>query len=169
MFGSTRSGASAYAKVGVETGVMAASPHRLTAMLFEGAMVALSTATLQMKAGNIAGKGQAISKAIMIIDGGLRASLDLKTGGSIGASLDALYEYMSGRLLTANLKNQPEGVEEVQRLLGELKLAWEQIDPARTGMAAMAGMAPAPIPAAPAASGPGYDARASHYSTVAKA
>lgn len=159
MFGSTRSGASAYAKIGVETGVLAASPHRLTAMLFEGAMVALSTALLQMKAGNIAGKGQAISKAIMIIDGGLRASLDMSGGGSIGASLDALYEYMSGRLLTANLKNQPELVEEVQRLLGELKAAWDQIDPARTS-------APAPAAARSAV----YDALApQQYSNVAKA
>lgn len=158
MFGSTRSGASAYAKVGVETGVMAASPHRLTAMLFEGAMVALSTALLQMKAGNIAGKGQAISKAIMIIDGGLRASLDMNGGGSIGASLDALYEYMSARLLTANLKNQPELVEEVQRLLGELKTAWDQIDPTGT-----------PAAAPGVARSTGYDALAPQYSNVAKA
>jgi flagellar protein FliS len=63
----------------------------------------------------------------MIIDSGLRAALDKKVGGEIAEGLDALYEYMSGRLLTANLKNDPAILEEVQRLLTELRDAWNQI------------------------------------------
>jgi flagellar secretion chaperone FliS len=66
---------------------------------------------------------------------------------------------MSARLLTANLKNQPELVEEVLRLLTELKSAWDQIDPARSA-------APAP---APAQRSSGRDVLAPLYSTVAKA
>src|SRR3954464_1266400 len=108
MFGSMSSGAKAYAKVGIETGVVAASPHKLIVMLFDGALVALATAQQHIKDGNVAGKGQSISKAIMIINAGLRASLDHNVGGDIAASLDALYDYMSSRLLTANLNNQPE-------------------------------------------------------------
>ncbi len=50
-------------------------------------------------------KGKSISKAIQIIDNGLRASLDKKAGGEIAEGLDALYEYMGARLLTANLNN----------------------------------------------------------------
>lgn len=127
MFGTMHKGANAYAKVGIETGVVAASPHGLVTMLFDGALVAISAALQEMKAGNPAAKGQAISKAIMIIDSGLRASLDRNAGGEIAASLDSLYEYMSGRLLQANLKNQPEMLEEVQGLLRELKGAWDAI------------------------------------------
>jgi len=127
MFGSMKSGANAYAKVGVETGVLAASPHKLIVMLFEGAMIAVVTAIQQMKNGDIPGKGKSISKAIMIIDNGLRASLDKKVGGEIAISLDALYEYMSHRLLLANLNNEPEMLEEVHRLLSELKSAWDAI------------------------------------------
>lgn len=130
MFGTAKSGASAYAKIGVETGVLAASPHKLIVMLFDGALAALALCLQHMKAGNIADKGQAISKAISIIDGGLRASLDKKAGGDIALSLDSLYEYMSHRLLLANLKNQPEIVEEVQHLLQDLKSAWDAIAPA---------------------------------------
>jgi flagellar protein FliS len=141
MFGSQRSGANAYAKVGVETGVLAASPHKLIAMLFEGALVALSTALVHMKTGNIAGKGQAVSKAIRIIDEGLRASLDQAAGGGIAVSLDALYEYMSNRLLMGNLKNDPAMLEEVQRLLIELKQAWDGIDPAAAAIGQMANAA----------------------------
>lgn len=129
MFGSTRSGANAYAKVGLETGVAAASPHKLVIMLFEGAMVAIASAIQQMQAGDIPAKGQSISKAITIIDSGLRASLNKEIGGEIALNLDALYGYMSSRLIIANLKNQPTILEEIYQLLKGLKDAWEQITP----------------------------------------
>ena len=127
MFGTRQNGVNAYAKVGIETGVTSASPHKLIVMLFDGALVSVSTAILQMKAGNIPEKGKAISKAIMIIDSGLRASLDKKVGGEIAEGLDALYEYMASRLLQANLKNQVDILEEVQRLLSDLRGAWNAI------------------------------------------
>ena len=127
MFGSSSKGVNAYASVSLETGVAAASPHKLIVMLFDGALVAVTIASVHMKANNIAAKGQAISKAIMIIDSGLRASLDKKVGGKIAASLDSLYEYMSNRLLIANLKNQPEILDEVHGLLQDLKSAWVEI------------------------------------------
>lgn len=130
MFGSSPSfGANAYAKVGIETGVISASPHKLIVMLFDGAMTALSNAAQQMKNGEIAAKGQSISKAIAIIDNGLRASLDKKVGGEIAASLDALYEYMNSQLVLANLHNKEEKLIEVQTLLRDLKSSWEAIAP----------------------------------------
>jgi flagellar protein FliS len=127
MFGSAHRGANAYAKVGVETGVTAASPHKLIVMLFDGAMVAVASGIQYMNAGDIANKGHAISKAIAIIDNGLRASLDKNVGGEIAINLDALYEYMSNRLLLGNAQNQPQMLEEVYRLLKDLKEAWDAI------------------------------------------
>jgi flagellar protein FliS len=127
MFGTRQTGVNAYAKVGMETGVVAASPHQLIVMLFDGAMTAIASGLTNMRAGNIGEKGKAISKAILIIDSGLRAALDKKAGGEIAEGLDSLYEYMSNRLLQANLENKPEILEEVQRLLGELRDAWNAI------------------------------------------
>lgn len=127
MFGPKHSGVQAYAKVGIETGVTAASPHKLIVMLYDGALVSVAAAIRHMREGNIPEKGAAISKAITIIDSGLRASLDKKVGGDIAQGLDALYEYMGQRLLQANLKNQIELLEEVQRLLSELRDAWNAI------------------------------------------
>lgn len=127
MFGNSRTGVNAYAKVGVETGVAAASPHQLIVMLFDGAVVAIRSATMHMKNGDVAAKGIAISKAINIIENGLRASLDKKAGGGIAVNLDALYEYMGDRLLQANLKNDIGLLEEVQNLLSELRSAWNAI------------------------------------------
>ncbi len=145
MFGSSHSGANAYAKVGVETGVVAASPHKLVVMLFEGAMIAIASAIQQMQAGNIPAKGQSISKAISIINDGLRASLDKEVGGEVALNLDALYEYMSNRLLIANLKNQPKILEEVYQLLKGLKDAWSAIAPTAANIEQKpAQVAPAP-------------------------
>lgn len=130
MFGSSPNGANAYAQVGVETGVAAASPHKLVIMLFEGAMVAVASGLHHMQSGDIPSKGKSISKAITIIENGLRASLDKKVGGEIALNLDALYGYMCNQLVTANLKNQPAILEEVYQLLKGLKDAWESITPA---------------------------------------
>jgi flagellar protein FliS len=127
MFGTRQNGVNAYAKVGMETGVLAASPHKLIVMLYDGALQALNNGLLNMKAGRIAEKGKSISHAITIIDGGLRASLDKSVGGEIAESLDSLYEYMSSRLLMANLKNDPAMIEEVQRLLMDLRDTWNAI------------------------------------------
>jgi flagellar protein FliS len=127
MFGSSHKGASAYAKVGLETGVVASSPHKLIVMLFDGALVAIRTAAVHMKAREIEKKGNAISKAIMIVENGLRASLDKNAGGQIAASLDNLYEYIGRRLLAANLTNDPAILDEVHALLADLKGAWEAI------------------------------------------
>lgn len=127
MFGSSKGGANAYANVGVETGVSSASPHKLVVMLFDGALTAVTNSIHLIKLGNIAGKGQSISKAISIIDNGLRASLDKNVGGAIAVNLDALYAYMSSRLITANLNSDPAILQEVHGLLMELKTAWDAI------------------------------------------
>ena len=143
MFGSSHKGAGAYAKVGLETGVVASSPHKLIVMLFDGALVAIRAAAVHMKAREIEKKGNAISKAIMIIENGLRASLDKNAGGQIAVNLDSLYEYMGRRLTMANLTNQPEILDEVLGLLTNLKDAWEAI-----GKTDVPAAAPAPRPMA---------------------
>jgi flagellar protein FliS len=162
MFGSSQSGANAYAKVGMETGVIAANPHKLIIMLFEGAQIALNNALQQMQAGNIPEKGKAISKAIMIIENGLRASLDKSVGGEIAINLDALYEYMGGRLLLANLNNDAAIIQEVQTLLHDIKSAWEEIAPQSAAPAPVAGL-PGQIQAS------SYDALAPNMSRLMKA
>jgi len=132
MIGMTSNPAANYAKVGIETGVMGANPHKLILMLFEGALVSIASARAMIDQQRIPEKGQAITRAIDIITNGLRASLDLAQGGEIAQRLDALYEYMCMRLLHANLRNDKAALTEVASLLGEIKGAWEEIadDPA---------------------------------------
>jgi flagellar protein FliS len=130
MFGAAglqRNQVSEYARVGVETGVSAADPHRLVLMLFDGALLCVSTAKRHMELGQIGPKGENVSKAINIIANGLKASLNTDVGGELAERLGALYEYMCERLLFANMTNSTAPLNEVHRLLDDLKGAWEQI------------------------------------------
>lgn len=124
-------GARAYARVGIESAVMSASPQQLLTMLFDGAKAAISMARHHMASGDVVAKGNAISKAVSIIDSGLKASLDAEAGGSAGAelaaNLSALYDYINQRLLYANLHNDPALLEEADRLLENIASAWREI------------------------------------------
>ena len=90
-----------YQAVGIESGVASADPHKLILMLFEGARQALDCSRLYIQQDKIAAKGEMISKAIMIIDHGLKASLDKSVGGELVERLEQLYDYMTTRLLAA--------------------------------------------------------------------
>lgn len=135
MFGTQRNRAATYASVQVETGVGAADPHKLVTMLFDGAILALSKARAEMQAGNIEAKGNSLSKAIEIITNGLKASLDQSAGGDLAGRLAALYDYMSERLLYANLHDNLAALDEVSGLLSGLREAWLGIAPSKAAMA----------------------------------
>lgn len=122
-------GIKAYATVAVESGVSGADPHKLILMLYQGALLAIASAKNQISRNEIAAKGASISKAIMIIDEGLKNSLNMNVGGELAQNLAGLYDYMNQRLLIANLKNDPAILDEVARLLTELRGAWEAIRP----------------------------------------
>jgi flagellar secretion chaperone FliS len=139
MFSPGHAGASAYARVGVETGVMGANPHRLIAMLYQGARQAIALARMHLQQGNVAARGDAIGKAIRIVENGLQQSLNLDVGGEIAGRLDALYTYISRRLLEANVQSSEAMLVEVDGLLATLEEAWTGIAPEFAKMTAQAG------------------------------
>ena len=136
MFGSSPKNAiNAYATVSIETGVLAADPHQLITLLFDGAIKAISNASQQMQEKKIPEKGHSITHAISIIESGLRVSLNKKVGGELALNLDALYGFMSQQLLMANRNNDTEKLAEVKKTLTELRGAWLQIAPAKVTQA----------------------------------
>ncbi len=122
----TRGAIGQYASVKNAAGIEEASPHRLIQMLMEGALEKIAQAKGFMEGGDIPNKGRHISWAISIIDG-LRISLDKDAGGDIAENLDSLYEYMTRRLVEANLRNDKSILEEVSGLIIEIKSAWDAI------------------------------------------
>jgi flagellar protein FliS len=140
----------AYTNVGIDTSVAGADPHKLILLLYQGALLAISTAKNHMLRKNVAAKGKSISHAILIIESGLKSSLDKNVGGELAQNLSALYDYMNQRLMVANLKNDVAALDEVSALLTELKGAWEEIRPAVQAQAAQQNAAQ-PRPQAPPA------------------
>ncbi|HKU15521.1 MAG TPA: flagellar export chaperone FliS [Steroidobacteraceae bacterium] len=113
----------AYSSAQAHGGVAAADPHRLIVMLMDGALERISTARGCMTRGETADKARLLNRAVSII-GELRSSLDPKSGGQIAANLGELYDYMCRRLLLANTENQAAMLDEVSKLLGDIRAAW---------------------------------------------
>lgn len=103
-----RYSAQTYANVGLETEVLSASPEKLITLLFNGARAAIMKARLHMQNNDVAGRGQALSKAIDIVDSGLKASVNQEAGGEVAKSLIASYELIVYNLMQANLRNDPD-------------------------------------------------------------
>lgn len=115
-----------YRDVGASTRVMSADPHTLILMLMDGALDAMAAAKGHVQRGAIEDKGRSLARAIAITDG-LRASLDRSASPELSDNLDDLYDYMSRRLLYANLHDDTAAIDEVAGLLREIRSAWDSI------------------------------------------
>ena len=78
--------ANRYQQTQVATGVNGADPHQLIQLLLDGATERMALARGCMQRGDLAGKGERISRTIAIIEA-LRASLDHQAGASAVAVL----------------------------------------------------------------------------------
>jgi flagellar secretion chaperone FliS len=116
-----------YRQVGVSTAVDSASSHRLVAMLYDGALESLAEARGAILAKDVEAKCRALSRASRIVEEGLKGALNLEGTGEVGRDLHALYTYITGRLLHANLRSDAAAVEECSRLIEPLRDAWNQI------------------------------------------
>ena len=113
-----------YAQVGLETEVLSASPEHLITLLFNGARTAILQARLHMEQGNVAGRGQSLSKAIDIVDSGLKMAVDTEKGGELARNLVATYDLILQNLMLANLRNDAEKLTLAERLLTNIADAW---------------------------------------------
>ncbi|SUC31878.1 Flagellar protein fliS [Providencia rettgeri] len=96
----------AYQQVDLESEITNATPYQLIQILFKGALSALKRGEIFMQQGKVAEKGKEISKAIDIIDTGLKQSLNYEAGGELAENLASLYEYMTMQLLRAKPRKQ---------------------------------------------------------------
>ena len=130
-------GANAYQQVRSHGGVESASPHGLITLLMDGALERLVKARAHIMRGEVGAKGETIGRCIEII-GGLRDALERKAEPALVDRLDSLYDYMSRRLLQANLRDDAGIIDEVSTLMQQVRDSWVQIAPAQNGGAASA-------------------------------
>ncbi len=134
----------AYASVGAQSSVAAASPHRLIQLLMDGALDRLALAKGHMQRKEVQRKIIAIDRIMSIVDG-LRMSLDHSVNAEMSENLENLYDYMNRRLLLANINNDEAALDEVSALLRELKEAWDAIPSEMSGAESQQSYQPAAV------------------------
>lgn len=120
-------GAGEYARMGLESQIAAASREQIITLLFDGAENSIKQARIHIQSNDIAGKGNAISRAIDIINQGLVSALDAEKGGEIAENLAALYDYVCRKLIEANRTNSLETLDEAEKILGRVSSAWREM------------------------------------------
>ena len=109
-----------------DSSVLTAPPERLVVMLYDGAHRFLFQAAHAMRSGDLSLMNNRMQRAEAIISE-LRGTLNHEQGGEIAGRLESIYDFCQRHLLEARLKRDPERVEQVMKLLGELRDAWEQV------------------------------------------
>jgi flagellar protein FliS len=105
-----------------ESAVLTATPEQLVVMLYDGANRFLTQSAVAMRDQRVALAGEKLRRAEAIIDE-LLVTLDLGVG-DIAARLQALYVFFKEHLTAARLEQNADKVEEVARLMRELRSAW---------------------------------------------
>lgn len=105
-----------------QNSVMTASPQELTLMLYNGCLKFMKLSKRAMEDKKYEDKNTNMIKAQAIIQE-LRYTLDPAIELSVG--LGQLYDYIYGRLVEANMKNDLMILEEVANLVKELRDTWK--------------------------------------------
>jgi flagellar protein FliS len=109
-----------------DSAVLTAPPERLVVMLYDGANRFLFQAAHAMRSGDISLMNNRMQRAEAII-AELRQTLNHEKGGQIAGRLESIYAFCTRHLLEARLQRSPEKIEQVMKLLGELRDAWDQV------------------------------------------
>ena len=116
-----------------DSAVLTAPPERLVVMLYDGARRFLGQAAAAMRAGDVATANDRLQRAEAIVDE-LLSTLDL-SAGQVAERLQAIYVFSQRTLMEARVGQKPEKLEQVSRLLGELRDAWDEVCTARSARA----------------------------------
>lgn len=103
-----------------------ASPHRLIAMLYDGAVERLAKAVAGIEQQDLRLKLDGITSTVAILEY-LQLVLDRERGDALAVQLHELYDYCRRRLAQANADNDADAVREVMRLVQTVKSGWDEI------------------------------------------
>ncbi len=104
--------------------ILTASPSELVLMLYEGAIKFSNIAIVAIEGKDIQKSHVNIIKVEKIIDH-LRLTLDMKY--PVANDFDRVYEYLSRRLVEANLKKDKEIMAEVCMHLRSMRDTWKEV------------------------------------------
>lgn len=108
----------------LEVQVQTAPPENLVLMLYDGAMRFATQAKADLVAGNRESAHSNLIRAQDIMSE-LMSSLNFDAG-DVAENLFKLYEYMNYRLIQANISQSEEPIDEVLKMLAELRGVWSE-------------------------------------------
>ncbi|NII09201.1 flagellar export chaperone FliS [Oleiagrimonas sp. C23AA] len=117
---------SLYRETSAHGSIEGADRHQLISMLFDALLERMNAARGQIMHGNVTGKGESFARALAMVTE-LRASLDHSVDSQFSARLDSLYDYVSRRLLTAQLNDDLVALNECISLITPVRDAWHEI------------------------------------------
>ncbi len=104
--------------------VLTASPAELVLMLYDGAIKFCNIAIVAIENGDVQKAHTNIVKVERIIDH-FRMTLDMRY--PVAADFERIYEYLSRRLIEANMKKDKEIVEEVCGHIRSVRETWKEV------------------------------------------
>ncbi|MGN0412691.1 MAG: flagellar export chaperone FliS [Lachnospiraceae bacterium] len=104
--------------------ILTASPAELTLMLYEGAIKFTNIAIMAIEKNDIEKAHNNIKRVERIIEE-FRSTLDHKY--PVAEDFDRVYVYLLQRLFEANIKKDPEILEEVNTHLRSMRDTWKEV------------------------------------------
>lgn len=115
-----------YQTVNLHAQTAQASPVQLVLILMDGLLDELARARAHIEARRYELKAASLEKCVSIING-LSSALDLDTGSEVVNNLARLYDYCAERLYRAGVQLDTGVIDEVVRLLSQLKSGWQGV------------------------------------------
>ena len=108
-----------------ESSILTAPPERLVVMLYDGAIRFLKQAATAQRSGQQGVFLDRLRRGEAIIDE-LNVTLDMSQG-DVAARLRSIYLFCKRHLVEAHLERDAARIDEVIRLLSDLRESWQQL------------------------------------------
>jgi flagellar protein FliS len=125
-YGMMNAAHSLYRETNIRGSVEGADRHQLISLLLDALIERMNLARGQIQHTNVAGKGESFSRAIAMVTE-LRQSLDHSVDPTLSGRLDSLYDYITRRLLQAQLTDDVGALDECIALITPIREAWQGI------------------------------------------
>ena len=110
--------------------VRTASPGKLVLMLFDGYLRFSAAAKKSFDETDLVKKNEGINNNLIRaqnIVSELQSSLDMTVPGELPGTLYRLYDYVLTNLQQANIKKDPEKIDESDKVMSELRDSWAEM------------------------------------------
>jgi len=116
----------AYNQVNIESSLLAANPHQIILMMYDGLLESIAKGKGAIERNDLETKSKMLTKAVNIL-AALENSLDAKAEPEISKNFSALYGYCIDKLNEISISMDTNGLDQVIEFLKPLRDAWKDM------------------------------------------